>query len=92
MARLSETQLTAALKNLSGWAAENGEISKTYTFANFVAAVAFVNRLADLAEAAAHHPDIDIRFNRVRIGLTTHDDGGVTDKDTGLAAEIDIVA
>jgi 4a-hydroxytetrahydrobiopterin dehydratase len=92
MARLSETQLTAALKSLSGWAAENGEISKTYTFANFVAAVAFVNRLADLAEAAAHHPDIDIRFNRVRIGLTTHDDGGVTDKDTGLAAEIDIVA
>jgi 4a-hydroxytetrahydrobiopterin dehydratase len=92
MARLSDAQLTAALKSLSGWTAEDGEISKTYTFANFVAAVAFVNRLADLAEAAAHHPDIDIRYNRVRIGLTTHDDGGITDKDTGLATEIDIVA
>ena len=92
MARLSETQLTTALKSLSGWSAENGEISKTYTFANFVAAVAFVNRLADLAESAAHHPDIDIRYNRVRITLTTHDDGGITDKDTGLAAQIDIVA
>ena len=92
MARLSETQLATALKSLSGWTAENGEISKTYIFANFVAAVAFVNRLADLAEPAGHHPDIDIRYNRVRISLTTGDDGGVTDKDIGLAAQIDIVA
>ena len=54
--------------------------------------MAFVNRVADLAEAAGHHPDIDIRYNRVRIGLTTHDEGGVTDKDLRLAGQIEGVA
>lgn len=92
MPRLSESQLAVALKSLAGWSAGNNEISKTFAFGDFVAAVAFVNRLAALAEAAGHHPDIDIRYNRVRIALTTHDDGGITDKDTGLAAQIDGVA
>lgn len=92
MPRLSASELTTALEGLDGWTTTGNEIEKTYTFGDFVAAIAFVNRLADLAEAAAHHPDIDIRYNRVRIALTTHDDGGVTDKDTALAAQFDGVA
>jgi 4a-hydroxytetrahydrobiopterin dehydratase len=77
---------------LSGWTAGRNEISKTFAFGDFVQAMAFVTRVADLAEAAGHHPAIDIRYNRVRIGLTTHDEGGVTDKDTRLAAQIDATA
>jgi 4a-hydroxytetrahydrobiopterin dehydratase len=92
MARLSESDLATALKSLDGWANAKNEISKTFKFGNFVEAVAFVNRLAALAEQAGHHPDIDIRYNRVRIALTTHDEGGITEKDTRLAGEIDRVA
>jgi 4a-hydroxytetrahydrobiopterin dehydratase len=92
MARLSERELNAALAGLSGWSGAGGEIAKTYAFADFAGAMAFVTRVADLAEAAGHHPDIDIRYNRVRIGLTTHDEGGVTDKDVRLAGEIESVA
>jgi 4a-hydroxytetrahydrobiopterin dehydratase len=92
MARLNETDLAAGLSTLGGWASANDEISKTYTFGDFVAAIAFVNRVADLAEAAGHHPDIDIRYNRVRIGLTTHDQGGITDHDLSLARQIETVA
>ena len=89
MPRLNAGDLTTALASLPGWTAANNEISKTFVFGNFVEAVAFVNRVADLAEAAGHHPDIDIRYNRVKIVLTTHDDGGVTDKDAALAGEIE---
>jgi 4a-hydroxytetrahydrobiopterin dehydratase len=92
MPRLSDEQLADALSSLPGWSVEAGAIRKTFTFDNFVAAVAFVNRLAEQAEAAGHHPDIDIRYNRVQLALTTHDDGGITDKDTALAAQIDDVA
>jgi 4a-hydroxytetrahydrobiopterin dehydratase len=92
MPRLSESDLSAGLAGLSGWSGASGEIVKTYAFADFVGAMAFVTRVADLAEAAGHHPDIDIRYNRVRIGLTTHDEGGVTDKDVLLAGQIESVA
>ena len=89
MPRLNATDLASALERLPGWTAANNEIGKTFIFGNFVEAIAFVNRVADLAEAAGHHPDLDIRYNRVRIALTTHDDGGVTDKDAALAREIE---
>lgn len=89
MPRLNAADLTTALERLPGWTAANNEIAKTFIFGNFVEAIAFVNRVADLAEAAGHHPDLDIRYNRVRIALTTHDDGGVTDKDAALAGEIE---
>ncbi|HEX7101045.1 MAG TPA: 4a-hydroxytetrahydrobiopterin dehydratase [Nitrolancea sp.] len=92
MARLSDAELSSALKSLDGWASAGGEISKTFAFKDFVASVGFVNRLADLAEKAQHHPDIDIRFNKVKIALTTHDEGGISDKDTALASQIDSVA
>jgi 4a-hydroxytetrahydrobiopterin dehydratase len=65
---------------------------RTFQFQDFVAALRFVNRVADLAERAGHHPDIDIRYNRVRLGLTTHDAGGLTGKDFELAAAADQAA
>ena len=58
-------------------------------FSGFPEAIAFVNEVAGLAEAAGHHPDIDIRYNRVRLVLVTHDAGGITEKDTGLARRVD---
>lgn len=92
MARLSEQEIAAGLARLSGWTAGQHEIAKTYAFANFTEAMAFVTRVADLAEAANHHPAIDIRYNRVRLGLTTHDQGGVTDHDLRLAGQIEQLA
>lgn len=91
MARLTADDLAVALKSLAGWTAGD-ELEKTFHFADFRQAIAFVNRVADLAEAAGHHPDLDIRYNRVRVGLTTHDEGGITDKDTNLAAAIERAA
>ena len=89
MPRLNAADLATALERLPGWTAANNEVAKTFIFGDFVEAIAFVNRVADLAEAAGHHPDLDIRYNRVRIALTTHDEGGVTDKDAKLAREIE---
>ncbi len=89
MARLSEQQVNAALGGLDGWQRAGDEIRKTFQFGNFVEAIAFVNRVADAAEAANHHPDIDIRYNKVMIALTTHDDGGISDKDVALAARVE---
>ncbi|RMD77604.1 MAG: 4a-hydroxytetrahydrobiopterin dehydratase [Chloroflexi bacterium] len=90
MARLSEAEITEHLAQRPDWSLEhNNEIVRTFRLANFPAAIAFVTHVAFLAEAAGHHPDIDIRYNRVRIALTTHDAGGLTEKDFALAAAID---
>ena len=71
---------------LPDWKIVSGELVRTYQFKDFRAALGFVNRVGELAEEAGHHPDIDIRYNRVRLGLTTHDAGGITVKDFDLAA------
>ena len=89
MTRLGSKDLDAALRERAAWAVEGVELTRTFGFADFVAAIAFVDRLAELAEAAAHHPDIDVRYNRVRIALTTHDEGGITEKDLALATQLD---
>jgi 4a-hydroxytetrahydrobiopterin dehydratase len=89
MPPLSPQQAAARLSGLPDWQIESGELVRTFKFEDFVAAMGFVNRVADLAEAAAHHPDIDIRYNRVRLALVTHDAGGITGKDFDLAAEAD---
>ena len=65
---------------------------RTFTFEDFRAALRFVNRVGAAAEAAGHHPDIDIRYSRVRLALVTHDAGGLTEKDFSLAAEADKLA
>lgn len=88
--RLTPDQVQAGLQRLSGWALKGGlEISKQYTFKDFVEAMAFVNRVARLAEAADHHPDITIRYKRVIMTLATHSAGGLTAKDFALARQMD---
>jgi len=67
-------------------------IARTYQFKDFVAAIKFVNAIAKLAEKAWHHPDIDIRWNKVALALTTHDEGGLTEKDFALAKKFDAAA
>jgi 4a-hydroxytetrahydrobiopterin dehydratase len=89
MARLTEAEIEKRLSSLRGWHREGSEIRKEYRHADFKAAMAFVNRVADLAEAADHHPDILINYNRVTLTLTTHDSGGLTESDFRLASAID---
>lgn len=89
MALLSEARIRERLAALDGWHREGTEIRKTYEFPSFPAAVAFVNRVAALAEEADHHPDIDIRYRQVGLTLSTHSAGGLTDQDFDLAEAID---
>ncbi len=89
MQRISEESLAAALKTIPGWKVEDGSLTQTRTFKDFVAAMHFVNGAAGLAEAMGHHPDLDIRYNKVRIALTTHDAGGLTELDVELAKRLD---
>lgn len=79
------------MSEVPGWEKVEGEdaIRRLYRFPNFRASVAFVGYVAELAEAADHHPDIDIRYSKVTLTLTTHDAGGLTDKDFDLARRID---
>ena len=89
MAVLSEDEIRTRLEGLTGWEAGGDTIAKDYRFDTFPQAVAFVVALAFPAEAANHHPDLDIRYNRVHVELSTHSEGGVTGKDVDLAAEIE---
>lgn len=89
MALLPDAEIRAGLDRLKGWTREGESIRKTYTLDSFAEAVAFVNRIAALAEQADHHPDIDIRFDRVGCALSTHSEGGLTRKDLDLARQID---
>lgn len=85
---LSSSEVDSRLRSLSGWELEKGEISRTFTFPDFLGSLAFVNRVGELAEAAGHHPDIDIRYNKVKLTLVTHDAGGLTARDFSLAEKI----
>ena len=89
MPAFSAAEVAFHLTALPAWKVEAGELARTFLFKDFRAAVRFVNQVAELAEKAGHHPDIDIRYNRVRLGLATHDAGGLTAKDFDLAACID---
>jgi len=87
MDKLSAQQIDVLLSKLSDWKTEGGELVRTFNFKDFRESLAFVNRVGELAEAAGHHPDIDIRYNKVRLALVTHDAGGLTAKDFELAAK-----
>ena len=87
MPSISPQEAQLRLASLAGWKIEAGELVKTFQFKDFVASLRFVNRVGELAELAGHHPDIDIRYNRVRLALVTHDAGGLTQKDFDLAAQ-----
>jgi 4a-hydroxytetrahydrobiopterin dehydratase len=88
MALLTETEIRERLKHLSGWERRWNEIRRTWSFADFAGSIAFVNRVAEIAEAANHHPDIDIRYSKVTLALSTHDAGGLTAQDFALAEAI----
>ena len=89
MTVLSEGEIKKRLKILQGWEMKGGEITKTYNHKDFIDAISFVNKVAILAEKANHHPDILIKYNKVTLTLSTHDEGGITDRDFSLAKKID---
>lgn len=89
---LSTSAVQQKLATLKNWKLEGEEIVRHFEFPGFPAAIQFVNKVAEKAEAANHHPDIDIRYNRVRLALVSHDAGGLTDSDFNLAATIDKLA
>ena len=92
MAPLSPSDVSSRLSSVPKWRVESGEITRTFEFKDFVDALAFVNRVGEAAEKTGHHPDIDIRWNKVRLALVTHDAGGLTAKDFELAAAADKLA
>lgn len=87
--RLSEDEITECLARLPEWTREGGVIARTYSFADFAQAMGFVNLVAEAAENADHHPNIDIRYGKVTLALTTHDAHGLTLNDVDLAAACD---
>ncbi len=89
MTLLSDAQITEQLAALPSWHRVGEEIRAEFRGDDFVAAMAFVDAVATRAEAAGHHPDIDIRYNTVRFALSSHSEGGLTGKDFALAARID---
>jgi 4a-hydroxytetrahydrobiopterin dehydratase len=91
---LGETDLGTAMRGPGApdWKLVDGALVKTVTCAGFVGSLAFVNEVGALAQAADHHPDIDIRYNQVKLSLVTHDSGGITQKDIDLATRIDGVS
>ncbi len=89
MDKLTEEQIQKQLEHLSSWSEVNGAIQRTFQHKDFVESMKFVNHIAELAEAAQHHPDILIRWNKVTLTLTTHDAGGITEKDFELAVKAD---
>jgi 4a-hydroxytetrahydrobiopterin dehydratase len=86
---LNAAEIQDVLKAHPEWHLERGKLERKWTFKDFVEAMAFVNRVAAVAEAAGHHPDIDIRYNQVILGLISHDAGGITKRDAAMAGRID---
>ena len=92
LVKLDEASLGAHLTLLPAWQRQDQLIVREFRFADFSAALQFVNQVAALAEQAGHHPDIDIRWNKVKLSLTTHDAGGLTENDFALARKLDALA
>ncbi len=90
MPRLTDDAIAKRLEALPGWTRDGEAIRRTFTFKGFPDAVAFVDSLVAPAESLNHHPDVDIRYNRVIVTLSTHDSGGLTDHDLTLAARISV--
>ncbi len=90
--RLSDLDIQRALGKLSGWSRRGDALQKTYRFRTFRAGIDFVNRAAAIADRVDHHPDIDIRYTKILCSLSTHDAGGITQKDVALATEIERLA
>lgn len=89
MSKLTPEDLAAGLAQLPGWCREGEAIERNYRFGSFRVALAFVAFVGEIAEELGHHPDIDVRYDRVRLAVTTHDAGGLTAKDLELARRVD---
>jgi len=89
MAKLSKKEIQEKLKDLKDWQIKGQAIAKTFTLPSFKEAISFVTKVADLAEAANHHPDMLIQYNKVTLTLSTGSEGGVTEHDINLAAQIE---
>jgi 4a-hydroxytetrahydrobiopterin dehydratase len=90
--RLSDIAIQRELGRLPGWSRRGDTLVKSYQFPTFLRGIEFVNRVARAADAADHHPDLDIRYTKVTCSLSTHSAGGITQKDLDLAGEIERVA
>jgi len=89
---LSDAELKEALQHLPGWKKNGKAIERQFQFTNFVGAMEFVNHIAEAAEAVNHHPDIFISYNKVTLGLVSHDSGGVTQRDIRMAGRINEIS
>ncbi|MFZ1729132.1 MAG: 4a-hydroxytetrahydrobiopterin dehydratase [Bacteroidota bacterium] len=89
MSVLDAQQIAAELATMPGWAVASGQITKKFKAPSFHRAIGFVTQIAILAEKADHHPDIDIRYDTVTIAMSTHSEGGITEKDISMAREIE---
>lgn len=89
---LSTSEVDQALQKLPGWSRQGKAVERVFQFGNFLEAMEFVNKIAVAAEAANHHPDITISYNKVTLSLVSHDSGGVTQRDIRMAGKINDVA
>jgi 4a-hydroxytetrahydrobiopterin dehydratase len=85
---LTAVEIEDVLKANPEWKLQQGKLVREWIFKDFVEAMGFVNRVAEIAEAAGHHPDIDVRYNHVLLGLVSHDAGGITTRDAAMASQI----
>ena len=88
MPLLKDAEIRDALQALPEWYLSRNTLRRDYQFKDFISAMAFVNRVVEVAETANHHPDIDIRYNKVTLALTSHDSGGITNRDLKMAKQI----
>jgi 4a-hydroxytetrahydrobiopterin dehydratase len=87
--RLTKREIAEGMKKIPGWEREGDQISRLYTFSSFITAMAFANHVADLAETMDHHPDMLIQYRKLKLTLSTHSAGGLTELDFQLAQKID---
>jgi 4a-hydroxytetrahydrobiopterin dehydratase len=90
--KLSDIEIQRELGTLTGWTRKGESLIKTFTFATFMSGIGFVDRVAVAAEKMDHHPDLDIRFTKIGVTLSTHSAGGITGNDVALAREMDRLA
>ncbi len=92
MEKLSEEKVKEALRDLEGWSLGEGFIYKEFSTKNWKETLFLVNAIGGIAEARWHHPDLEVSFKKLKVKLTTHEAGGITEKDINLAKEIDTLA
>ena len=89
---LESNEIQTKLKQLADWQLEGKKIKRTFELKDFVSAIDFVNKLVEPAEAAGHHPDLEISYNKVTVSMTSHDAGGLTEQDFEMAQKISKLA